>query len=103
MCVRVRGQNGQDDGNKRNKSNAEIHGTAVKLLIGLFPVNTSLKFMTLGRDSPAQLSSLGSASHGGARALGSYFAAVSVTRPNDSRFSPSTPFSSQLHVLAVES
>jgi len=46
MCVRVRGQNGQDDGNKRNKGNAEIHGTAVKVLIGPFPVNTSLKFMT---------------------------------------------------------
>ncbi len=43
MCVRVRGQNGQDDGNKRNEGNAEIHNeTGEKLLIGANPVNTSL-------------------------------------------------------------
>ncbi len=45
MCVRVRGQKGQDDGNKRNEGNAEIHKEAgVKLLIGTTRVNTSLKF-----------------------------------------------------------
>ena len=44
MCVRVRSQNGQDDGNKRNEGNADIHGrAAVKLLIGTPAVNTSLK------------------------------------------------------------
>ena len=25
MCVRVRGQKGQDEGNKRNKGDAEVH------------------------------------------------------------------------------
>jgi hypothetical protein len=38
MCVRVRGQNGQDEGNKRNEGDADIHGTAVKVLIEPFAV-----------------------------------------------------------------
>ena len=41
MCVRVRGQQGQDDGNKRKKGDVEDHREAQKLLIGQFGVNFS--------------------------------------------------------------
>ena len=47
MCVRVRGQKGQDDGNKRKKGGVENHGDAQKVLIGLFAVNFSFCFMTM--------------------------------------------------------
>ena len=40
-CVRVRGQQGQDDGNKRKKGDVEEHEGAPKLLMGLFAVNFS--------------------------------------------------------------
>ena len=46
MWVEVHGQKGQDDGNKCNKGDVDVHGSAVKLLIGPMPVNTCLNFMT---------------------------------------------------------
>ena len=39
MCIEVRGQNGQDDGNKHNKGYVG-HENGVKLLIGTIPVNS---------------------------------------------------------------
>jgi len=39
MGIEVRGQKGQDGGNKRNKGDAEVHEEAVKLLIGTRAVN----------------------------------------------------------------
>lgn len=53
-CVRVRGQQGQDDGNKRNKGDVEDHGEAQKLLIGRSTVNFSFNLYDTGRDKTAQ-------------------------------------------------
>jgi hypothetical protein len=39
MCVGVRGQKGQDDGNKRNKGNADVHLRAATLENAPGPVN----------------------------------------------------------------
>jgi hypothetical protein len=38
MCIEVRGQKGQDDGNKHNKGDVG-HENDVTLLIGPIPVN----------------------------------------------------------------
>lgn len=47
MCVRVRGQKGQDDGNKRNEGDADVHLSAATVENAPRPVNPGFFIMTI--------------------------------------------------------
>ena len=60
MCVQVRGQKGQDGGNKGDEGEAEVHNLqAAKLLAVTHPCQPSFLIYDIGRDNPAQRGSGG--------------------------------------------